>query len=84
MKILITGANGLLGQKLLDAYSKEASVNVLATSRGSCRLPGMADHISYQSLEITDEQEVKSVVQRFAPDVIIHTAAMTNVAQCAE
>ncbi len=84
MKILITGTNGLLGQKLLDAYSIDTSVEVLATSRGECRLTNLPDHIAYQPLEITDEQEVKSVVQLFAPDVIIHTAAMTNVDQCEE
>lgn len=82
MKILITGANGLLGQKLISALSNDNSIELLATSRGECRLSGLPDHIKYQSLEITNQQEVAKVVGEYAPDVIIHTAAMTNVDQC--
>jgi dTDP-4-dehydrorhamnose reductase len=82
MKILITGANGLLGQKLIDALSDDTSVEVLATSRGGCRLSNLPDHIKYQSLEIVNQQEVKDVISDYNPDVIIHTAAMTNVDQC--
>ena len=84
MRILITGANGLLGQKLLDILCADLSVQVLATSRGESRLPYLPDHISYEPLDITNQQEVMTVVSEFSPDVIIHTAAMTNVDQCEE
>lgn len=84
MKILITGANGLLGQKLIVTLSNDTTVEVLATSRGECRLSGLPDHIKYESLEITNRQEVLKIIGEFAPDAIIHTAAMTNVDQCEE
>jgi dTDP-4-dehydrorhamnose reductase len=84
MRILITGANGLLGQKLLDALCTDLSTQVLATSRGESRLAALPEHITYEPLDITNQQEVMTVVAEFSPDVIIHTAAMTNVDQCEE
>ena len=39
MRILITGSNGLLGQKLVSALRNDPEVNLLATSRGSDRTP---------------------------------------------
>jgi len=84
MRILITGANGLLGQKLLDILCADLSVQVLATSRGDSRLSHLPEHITFESLDITNQQEVRTVVSEFSPDVIIHTAAMTNVDQCEE
>lgn len=84
MRILITGANGLLGQKLLDILVADLSTQILATSRGDSRLSHLPEHITYESLDITNQQEVMKVVSEFSPDVIIHTAAMTNVDQCEE
>ena len=84
MKILVTGANGLLGQKLLDIFRIDSSIQVLATSRGACGLQDLPDHIAYQPLDITSRQEVLTTISAYEPDTIIHTAAMTNVDQCEE
>ena len=79
MKILITGANGLLGQKLVNILQQEKA-DFLATSRGESRI--LLEGINYQSLDIENKDEVNEVVSRYKPDVIIHTAAMTNVDTC--
>lgn len=79
--ILITGSNGLLGQKLVDLLSKESAVNLIATARGENRLPNQ-DGYTYQSLDITDLKAVKDVFATFKPEIVIHTAAMTNVDTC--
>ncbi|MBW3546287.1 MAG: SDR family oxidoreductase [Bacteroidetes bacterium] len=79
-KILITGANGLLGQKLVAQLEGNREWKVLATSRGDYR--GPAGSIAYQSMDIEDRQQVLSTVATFRPDVILHTAAMTHVDQC--
>ncbi len=81
-KILITGANGLLGQKLINLYGRHTDYNVLATGLGSYRLSAKFDHIKYVSMDITIPQEVRQVIYDFKPDAVIHTAAMTNVDQC--
>ncbi|WP_144603841.1 SDR family oxidoreductase [Algoriphagus algorifonticola] len=79
-KILITGANGLLGQKLVNQLVKEQQFQVIATGRGSCRLPG--DGFEYFQLNLENEEEVAKVLSETQPDVIIHGAAMTHVDQC--
>ncbi|EMR04202.1 SDR family oxidoreductase [Cesiribacter andamanensis] len=80
MKLLITGTNGLLGQKLVSQLEKETFWDVLATSRGESRLGETA--IRYQSMDIENREDVLQTVAAFAPDVILHTAAMTHVDQC--
>lgn len=79
MKVLITGANGLLGQKLVQLLSDER-VSFLATSQGSSRIQ-TAD-IEYLTLDVANRDQVIKVVNAYSPTVIIHTAAMTQVDQC--
>ncbi|MCP9746955.1 SDR family oxidoreductase [Lacihabitans sp. CS3-21] len=80
-KILVTGSNGLLGQKLIEKLSKTENIEVIATARGENRLP-FSENYRFISLDITKKEEVDSVFDTEKPDVVIHTAAMTNVDQC--
>lgn len=80
-KILITGSNGLLGQKLVSLLIQYPDIQLIATSRGKNRLP-FTNGYEYQEMDITNAQQVAEVVEKVRPDVIIHTAAMTNVDQC--
>lgn len=80
-KVLITGSNGLLGQKLSDLYTRLEEVEILATGTGPNRHP-MGNKLAYSSLDITDAEAVMRLFQDFKPDAVIHTAAMTNVDQC--
>ena len=80
-KILITGSNGLLGQKLVELLHKSAKNQVIATARGENRLP-FTDGYEYKSMDITNREQVQDVIDKVKPNVIIHTAAMTNVDQC--
>ena len=78
-KILITGSNGLLGQKLVLALRNNHEV--LSTSIGACRMNNQSG-FAYQNLDVTNEQAVRKIVLGFRPDAIINTAAMTNVDAC--
>jgi dTDP-4-dehydrorhamnose reductase len=80
-KILITGSNGLLGQKLVEKLCQDADIEVIATAKGDNRLP-FSSNYQYHSLDITMEEEVQAIIEKYKPEVIIHTAAMTNVDQC--
>lgn len=80
-KILITGSNGLLGQKLVYRLIREKNIDVVATSKGENRLKVQAGY-AYEAVDITDEKAIKKVIQKYAPDVVINTAAMTNVDAC--
>lgn len=81
MKILITGSNGLLGQKLVYKLRSRKDVTCIATARGENRLVKQEGY-TYESLDITNLKNVEEVFAKFLPDVIINTAAMTNVDAC--
>ena len=80
-KILITGSNGLLGQKLILALKNQHEV--LATSISDCVISDTNGFV-YQSLDITDRISVIKTFENFKPDVVINTAAMTDVDGCEE
>jgi len=83
MKIMVTGSNGLLGQKLIHALKERADVTLIATARGQNRLQSQIGY-TYYSLDVCDEQQVLELFLAVKPDVIIHTAAMTQVDDCEE
>lgn len=64
-KVLITGANGMLGSSLMKKLN---CYNIYGFSR--------------QDLDITNRENVQSVLSQVQPDIIIHTAAFTNVEFC--
>lgn len=81
MKILITGSNGLLGQKLVKLLANKEGINLLATSTGENRIKAITG-FDYISLDITNKLQVEQVFNQFKPNVVINTAAMTNVDAC--
>lgn len=80
MRILITGSNGLLGQKIVDQLNHSSTL-FLATSKGENRNPS-CPKVNYQQMDISDASEIEMVFKQFQPTHIIHTAAMTNVDHC--
>jgi dTDP-4-dehydrorhamnose reductase len=83
MKILVTGANGLLGGFLVPELASHGHT-VLATGIGKSRLPASPeDHqVRYLPMDITDAMEVFEVIGEFRPDCIIHAAAVTQADDC--
>jgi dTDP-4-dehydrorhamnose reductase len=80
MKFLITGSNGLLGQKIVQICLKRGT-NFLATSNGVNRNSDCPSEF-YQEMDITNQHQIASVFDSFQPTHIIHTAALTNVDYC--
>jgi dTDP-4-dehydrorhamnose reductase len=78
VNVLVTGANGLLGQKLVKLLQHEPDINLVAAGKRPLALA----RGSFQSLDITDETQVKDVMNRHQPDAIVHTAALTQVDAC--
>jgi dTDP-4-dehydrorhamnose reductase len=79
--ILITGSNGLTGQKIIYALLDKKDVRCIATSTGENRTKEKTGYI-YESLDITDKEQVNQVFEKYKPDALINTAAMTNVDAC--
>lgn len=80
-RILVTGSNGLLGQKLTETILADSELELIATSRGEDRFPVKQKYL-YATLDVSDSQQVDDVLGKYKPDAVIHTAAMTNVDQC--
>ncbi|MFD2932592.1 SDR family oxidoreductase [Spirosoma flavum] len=80
-RILLTGANGLLGQKLVGLLTQQPNVELIATARGENRLP-FSEGYGYHSMDITDRQQVLDIIGEIQPNVVIHGAAMTDVDKC--
>lgn len=80
-KILVTGSNGLLGQKITDLALCDSTVELIATSKGENRHPVKEGYL-YIDLDILDAGQLRHVVAEQQPDAIINTAAMTNVDAC--
>jgi len=81
MKILVTGSNGLLGQKLVIALKERTGLDVIACGRDENRIDDKSGY-RYIPVDLTDEEAVKGLIVQSEPDCIIHTAAMTNVDAC--
>lgn len=82
MKILLTGSNGLLGQKLAALLKQQAGVELVATSRGANKLAQLYPEVRFVALDVTDASQVQQVLAQERPTHLIHTAAMTNVDEC--
>jgi len=80
-RILLTGSNGLLGQKIVSQLISDGTDDLLATARGDNRHPQQEGY-RYQALDLTDSTALREVVADFEPEVIINTAAMTQVDAC--
>ena len=68
MKILITGSNGMLGHDLIDVLKNNHEL-ILTTSK---------------NLDITNKEEVFSIIGDKNPDIVINSAAYTDVDGCEE
>jgi len=82
-KILVTGSNGLLGQKLVELLLDDKSVQLIACSKGNNRLKNHDNYV-YEELDICNEKELRRIFLKYSPDSIINTAAMTRVDYCEE
>ena len=80
MRILVTGSNGLLGQKLTELLENDLSVDLIATAARPAALTPTRG--KFLLMDITDAASVNKTIDECKPEVIINTAAMTQVDQC--
>ena len=82
MKILLTGANGFLGQ-YLSAQLLEKGYHVMATGKGESRL-GIKGKggFHYKSMDFTNPFDIHDVFTEYKPDIVVHAGAMTKVDEC--
>ncbi|MFH1799430.1 MAG: dTDP-4-dehydrorhamnose reductase [Candidatus Omnitrophota bacterium] len=78
MKILITGAGGMLGTDLGNVLSPEFEIVGLE------RRPVTHLTVPYDICDLTQARKTRDAILSHKPEMIIHTAAMTDVDYCEE
>ena len=79
--VLVTGANGLLGQKVVDVFAPHFTVVATDLIRESVR---PLDNARYHPLDITDKAAVKDLFTDLEPDILVNCAAYTDVDRAEE
>lgn len=72
-KVLITGGSGLLGQYLNLTISKKFKLHTIFKSNS-----GNCNDFSSSAVDILNENALKNLFENVKPDVVIHSAAITN------
>ncbi len=80
MRILVTGANGFIASHLIAALVRMPACEIIATSRTIPRF--VPEGAISDLLDVTNKQQVTYVLARYAPDVVVHCAAMASVDDC--
>jgi dTDP-4-dehydrorhamnose reductase len=76
-RILVTGGSGFLGRHIMLALKDRYTV--LGTYHSQAHLPDACELIR---LDLTEEETVREAFMDFQPDVVVHTAAMSDVDAC--
>lgn len=66
MKIVVTGSNGFFASRIIKYYKEKHSI------KGFQR----------EELDITKEEQIKSKILDFCPDIVLHCAAVSDLALC--
>jgi dTDP-4-dehydrorhamnose reductase len=75
-KILITGSSGMLGSSLCEALADEYEISGLDLFEPQASNPKPQ---AFSQCDIADKHSVVTVISKVKPDLIIHTAAYTDV-----
>ena len=75
MKVWLTGGGGFIGSNIVAA-AVDAGHDVLTTASSFEAPPGAA--YSVERVDMTDELAVRSSIEAFGPDIVIHNAIMND------
>ncbi len=78
-RILVFGANGSLGRRLAEYFSESGNYELLLSSAQD---RGYFPRLDFIPADISSPEEVKKIIYKFRPSVIINAAAFTNVDLC--
>lgn len=73
-RLLVTGASGLLGSKIVELAKGKYDVIPLHNAKPL--------HQNSLKLDITNRKQVFNLLRKLKPDLVVHTAAETNVDKC--
>ncbi len=76
-KLLITGGSGLVGGHLIQLAGGKWAV-----SATFCQHPFLSSGVNRVSLDLTEPDNIRRVVEAVSPDVIIHCGALSDLDVC--
>lgn len=80
MKIVVTGASGLLGANF-SIHAQQSGHDVLALyHRHRIQLP----YTYCRQIDLSDREQIDAMIETIRPDWIVHAAALTDVDWCEE
>lgn len=82
MKFFVTGVNGQLGHDVMNELASRGYEGIgsdIAPEYSGVQDNSPVTKMDYISLDITDEEAVHQILQKAAPDVVVHCAAWTAV-----
>ena len=79
MKVMVLGANGLVGQKLIKEMN--SSYEIIAVSKGAKTFNG-EQMVEYHRADITDSARINELLRKIQPGVVVNAAAYTDVDGC--
>lgn len=80
-KVLITGSNGFIGSLLVDRLMLDPNYDIIGLSKGRNRNPHLSN-TRYLEFDLSSLEGLSSLVMDVSPDIIIHTAALSQVDNC--
>ena len=75
-RMVITGASGFVGSRLYDFFSKSG----FGKSESECDYIVFAP--THNQMDIVEEKSVRTYMKEIHPDVVIHSAAISNTWVC--
>lgn len=72
-KVLLTGGSGLLGQYLNLAISRKFNLHTIFRNN-----PGNCKDFEHSVVDIVNENELNQLFENVKPNIVIHSAAITN------
>ncbi|NQS99703.1 MAG: dTDP-4-dehydrorhamnose reductase [Candidatus Omnitrophica bacterium] len=82
MKILITGISGMLGRALWKTLQGSNEIVGLDIRDTPLKFEKYITKPSLEKLNITNQEEISKIIDRRKPNIVIHTAAYTDVDGC--
>ena len=79
MKVLVTGVNGQLGHDMMLELAQRGHDPIGSGSGSSYRGADRVASMPYEQMNITDAQNVCTVVEKIQPDAVVHCSAWTAV-----
>ncbi|HRX32122.1 MAG: SDR family oxidoreductase [Bacteroidales bacterium] len=77
MKVLISGANGLIGKKIAKQLAQNSNMEVIATSLKKLQIPNTTTFTSNLL-----NADIDGLIAQIKPDVLVHCAALSGPDAC--